>query len=129
MRQVGWPYKEEFSCHRCGNCCRGDGYVAVTEGEIDRAARLLEIPTDEFIRRFCQRTKSGGFELLSQGDPEGSCIFLFEERGLFGCRIQEAKPDQCKAFPFSWRPSHAEEYCDGLRALAGKGKSKRRTMN
>jgi Fe-S-cluster containining protein len=128
-REVGWPYKKEFTCHRCGNCCRGEGFVAVTESEIDAAARFLEIPVTEFLREYCQQTKSGGWEIISQGDLYQSCIFLFEEKGLFGCRIHGAKPHQCKGFPFDWRPRDAEEYCAGLRALAGREAPTRRTMS
>lgn len=128
-REVGWPYKREFECHRCGNCCRGEGFVAMTEGEIDRAAAFLGISVSEFLTQFCQQTKSGGWELISQGDLLQSCIFLFEEKGLYGCRIHGAKPEQCKGFPFEWRPRDAEEYCAGLRALAGLGKPKRQTMS
>jgi Fe-S-cluster containining protein len=129
-RRPGWPYKREFACHRCGNCCRGEGFVDVTESEIERAARFLGITAAEFIRQYCQRTASGGFEVISQGDVLQSCIFLFEdEKGLFGCRIHGAKPDQCAAFPFNWRPRDAEEYCAGLRALAGREAPTRRTMS
>lgn len=128
-RKVGWPYKTEFVCHRCGNCCRGDGYVEMTSGDIDRAAEYLGMDRHDFIHQYC---KKGGDDwyLHDQEDEERSCIFLFQdEKGLFGCRIHRAKPAQCQGFPFNWRPRNAVKYCDGLRALEGLPPAKKKNMD
>jgi Fe-S-cluster containining protein len=115
-RQLGWPYKKDFACHRCGNCCRGDGYVEMTESDVTRAARYLGITDGDFIREYCLPGGDGRI-LKDQSDPERSCIFLIEENGLYGCRIHGAKPDQCAGFPFRWRPRNVMEFCEGMRAL------------
>lgn len=115
----GWPYKEEFQCHRCGNCCRGDGFVDLTPDDILRASRLLGLTGEEFIETYCRRDGEL-IILLDQGDELESCIFLTEdEEGLAGCRIHEAKPSQCAGFPFRWRPRNILKFCDGMRALEG----------
>lgn len=115
----GWPYKKDFQCHRCGNCCRGDGFVDLSAADIARAARLLGLDEEQFIDTYCIRT--GDMIILrDQEDDLQSCIFLFEDgEGLAGCRIQEGKPDQCAAFPFGWRPRNVLQFCDGMRALEG----------
>lgn len=128
-RQQGWPYKKEFSCHRCGNCCRGDGYVDVTESDIERGARELGMTAGEFIRLYCKRQGNGTWGLIDQGDDLQSCVMLTEEDGLFGCRIHKAKPEQCIGFPFTWRPRDAINFCAGVRAAAGLDQPKRKTMN
>ncbi len=115
----GWPWKTEFACHRCGNCCRGDGYVELTPADIRRAAAYLDLPPDRFLADYCQ-SHGEGVILVDQNDEAHSCIFLEEnDEGLFGCRIHGAKPEQCASFPFHWRPRNAMKFCDGLRALEG----------
>lgn len=128
-REIGWPWKEEFACHRCGNCCRGDGYVEMTELDIARAALHLGIDEAEFLRRYTKGTPGDLVILRDQEDEVKSCIFLTrDEKGLYGCRIHTAKPEQCQGFPFMWRPRDAVDFCDGLRALEGLPPTSRETM-
>lgn len=115
----GWPYKKEFECHRCGNCCRGDGFVDMTEQDIAAAAAHLSLTREAFLAEYCL-PGSDGYILRDQDDEAQSCIFLtVDERGLSGCRIHAAKPSQCSAFPFQWRPRNVLSFCDGMRALEG----------
>lgn len=115
----GWPYKQEFKCHRCGNCCRGNGYVDMTPDDIDRAAGFLGITVEEFRQEYCIDLFDQTI-LRDQEDDLKSCIFLFEdEEGLAGCRIHGEKPTQCAGFPFLWRPKNILKFCDGMRALEG----------
>ena len=79
-RQVGWPYKKEFTCHRCGNCCRGDGFVEMSEDDIVRAAWLLDVTEEEFVAKYCEHSPGGGeIFLKDQQDDLQSCIFLIED--------------------------------------------------
>ena len=129
QREQGWPYKDEFHCHRCGNCCRGDGYVEMTMSDIARAALLLEITEAEFLRVYTKGTPGDLVLLLDQVDEVKSCIFLTQdEKGLYGCRIHKAKPSQCEGFPFMWRPRDVTDFCDGMRALEGLPPTRRETM-
>ena len=115
----GWPYKKEFQCHRCGNCCRGEGFVEMEEDDLARASAFLGIDRETFVAEYC-RDVVGLTILKDQEDDLKSCIFLFEdEKGLAGCRIHGAKPSQCAAFPFHWRPRNVLSFCDGMRALEG----------
>lgn len=106
---------DKFTCTRCGNCCRGTGYVYVSTDEVDRIAAQLELPTDDFLETYCE-THRGHLVLKSQKNQD--CIFL--EDNL--CRVHDVKPDQCRKWPF-WRSvvetysgfRHAKSYCEGLK--------------
>lgn len=111
-------FQNEFTCHRCGNCCRGDGYVEITDDDITRASAYLGITEGEFLDTYCHEYDDV-VHLRDQDDILQSCIFLTEEKGLFGCRIHQAKPEQCAGFPFKWRPRDLIEFCHGARAAMG----------
>lgn len=128
MTRPPWPYDREFTCHRCGNCCRGDGFVDMTESDIARAALALGMSEGDFIRDFC-KAGGDGYILKDQEDEERSCIFLTDEEGLSGCRIHAAKPEQCASFPFGWRPRNVMQFCEGMRALVNMPKPKRGSMS
>ena len=54
MAEPEWPYKvEPFQCHRCGNCCRGDGFVDMSADDLARAAALLGRSPEQFLAEFC----------------------------------------------------------------------------
>jgi Fe-S-cluster containining protein len=128
-RRQGWPYKKPFVCHRCGNCCRGDGFVDLSQDDIARAAAYLELSEAEFLARYAVQ-QGDSWILRDQEDAAQSCIFLFEDdKGLAGCRIHGAKPTQCAGFPFEWRPRDAADFCEGIRALEGLPPARRRTMS
>lgn len=107
-----------FSCHRCGNCCRGDGVVVMYPRDIRRAALYLDMTEEAFLAEYGRPVPDGGHVLRDQGDALRSCIFLTPDNG---CRIHEAKPQQCRDFPRKWRPPNVLDYCAGLRAAANLG--------
>ena len=107
-----------FQCQPgCTNCCTQKGFVYLTESDLVRIARFLEMPAADFERRYVYRTKN----LLRLRMPRhGQCHFLREN----GCSIHPAKPTQCRIFPFwpelvdskrAWRKTAA--WCPGI----GKG--------
>jgi Fe-S-cluster containining protein len=49
---------------------------------------------------------------LTEG-PGGACIFL--EGDPATCRIQAAKPQQCRDFPFTWRYENIAQVCPAAR--------------
>lgn len=127
MAESEWPYEvEPFECHRCGNCCRGDGYVDMTEDDLDRAADLLGRTREQFLAEYCGTQPDGKIHLIDQADPLRSCIFL---GGDNLCRIHAAKPVQCTGFPMKWRPPDALDLCAGLRSAAGLPPPTRRTIS
>jgi Fe-S-cluster containining protein len=79
-----WHDGIRFTCQGSGNCCHargGYGYVYLTLE--DRAA---------FTRRYCAKTEG----ILHLKHPERDCVFLEEGR----CRVYEARPTQCRTWPF-----------------------------
>ncbi len=122
-----WPYPVgSFVCHQCGNCCRGDGFVELTEADISAMARSFGMKEPEFLERYCQYHKpSRRWHLIDQGDELQSCIFLTEDNR---CRVHTAKPEQCEGFPTRWRSANIADYCEGWRAMEGKPPAKRKTI-
>ena len=89
---------EHFNCTKCGDCCRWPGSVLLTDGDITRMAEFLQLPEEEFISRHT-RLAPNRIQLALNEEPDGSCIFLEENR----CAVYGARPEQCRSFPFAWR--------------------------
>ena len=89
-----------FQCQMCRYCCSAEpGYVYLTKDDIDRAAKALSISFDEFIDKYCRLVSFGSYSLVSlQERPDYDCIFLTPA----GCGIYEARPLQCRTYPF-WK--------------------------
>lgn len=89
----------------------------LTEDDVARAARFLDMTAEAFEKRYVYRTRN----LRRLRIPRGSlCRFLRAD----GCSIHPAKPTQCRIFPFwpeltenrrEWRQTAA--WCPGI----GKG--------
>jgi uncharacterized protein len=107
-----------FECQPgCTECCRKQGFVYLTEGDLMRAAEFLGLTPQDFERRYVYRTR----HLLRLRTPRDSRCHFLESAG---CSIHPAKPTQCRAFPFwpelvdsrrEW--NQAKAYCPGI----GKG--------
>jgi Fe-S-cluster containining protein len=89
-----------FACRRCGNCCSGKGsVVVVTPREREALARRLGMTVAEFEAR---HTRVSMDDVVLVDDEEtGDCEWL-ERRadGTTACRVNAAKPDQCRSYPF-----------------------------
>lgn len=97
MTQRPW-YRDglRFECTGCGGCCSGEpGYVWVDDDEIAGMAALMKISVESFERRFV-RNEAGGKSLVEY--PDGDCIFL--EPDSRRCSVYEARPVQCRTWPF-----------------------------
>lgn len=105
-----------FSCTQCGNCCTGaPGYVWMIEEEIERLRDHLGLSREEFGRRYLRRV-GPRHSLIEK--PDGDCVFWDRDGG---CTVYEARPDQCRTWPFwphnlqserSWR--QAGRHCPGI---------------
>jgi uncharacterized protein len=118
---------EPFHCERCGNCCLGEGFVSVSDEECQRIADLLGMPLAHFLAIYTHH-ELGYERWLTDGiGDDVPCIFLErDEKGLASCRIQNAKPEQCRTFPREWRREGFTEWCAGMRPRKAKhGKSRR----
>lgn len=106
-----------FECTACGKCCVNHGdyaLVFLTGQDIARAAEKLDLSSKEFLKRYTRRVH-GERVLQDRGD---GCVFL-DPDGL--CRIYEARPLQCRTFPFwkenlnphTWKKAIARD-CPGV---------------
>ncbi|HJS74220.1 MAG TPA: YkgJ family cysteine cluster protein [Vicinamibacteria bacterium] len=84
-----------FSCHQCGNCCRGSqpGWVYVTPFRLSRIAAFLGRTERSLRRDYVRKDENGDTVLQLKGN--GDCVFWDE-----GCTIYPERPRQCRTFPF-----------------------------
>jgi len=100
----------EFTCQRCGVCCRVPGYVTLAQGEAETIAAFLGLDVYAFTERYTMLTfNRKDLSLIEQED--GSCIFLQTDNS---CHIQPVKPEQCKNFPHRWKSAQLRQRCPGL---------------
>ena len=90
----------------------------VTIEEIDRLAAFRNQTRDEFSRQFVRRVQSR-LSLIER--PGGDCIFWDRE---VGCTVYEARPVQCRTWPFWPENVETEDDWDHVRSVcpgAGRG--------
>ncbi|NGX63356.1 MAG: hypothetical protein KR126chlam6_00764 [Candidatus Anoxychlamydiales bacterium] len=112
-----------FKCHKnCSKCCTGSpGYVWLTTQEIDKIAKFLKIPKENFLKTFTRSIK--GKISLKENFSNFDCCFLKDKK----CQIYEARPKQCKTFPF-WKSNlqsqrawqFQKKHCPGIDDTSGK---------
>ncbi len=104
-----------FAClPGCADCCRRQGYVYLTEQDIQRAAAFLNMSAADFEARYVFRTRNA---LRLRKPRDSQCHFFRDD----GCAIHPAKPTQCRLFPFwpelledsrAWKRTAA--WCPGI---------------
>ena len=108
------PDLSAFRCRRCGECCRiPGGLVRLREDECAALAAALGMDERTFIDRHTLLAPDRR-SLVLRDHADGSCEML-DTDGL--CRVQSAKPAQCRDFPLRWRNPDSFRVCPGLRAL------------
>lgn len=119
MIQEGFSYA--FNPHACascgGNCCTGEsGNIFVSVTEITAIAKLLEMDESQFRREFLR--KEAYRYSLKEKKVNGSHDCVFFSRSQNGCTIYQARPLQCRTFPF-WdyfrhRVDELKQECPGI---------------
>jgi len=107
----------DFACRRCGNCCRaGHGRVWFEPEELPAMAAARGMEEQAFAALHVTRV---GERLSLREGPHGRCSLL---EGLNECSVYEARPEQCRSFPY-WPAileggpalERAAAYCRDLR--------------
>ena len=101
MTQEGFSYAfDPSACASCGgNCCTGEsGNIFVSVTEIAAIAQLLGMDEREFRRNYL-RKEIYRYSLKEQV-VNGSHDCVFFDRKANGCSIYQARPLQCRTFPF-----------------------------
>lgn len=123
-----------FTCTQCGNCCTGSsGFVWIGDEELTRLAEHLGLSREVTVRRHC-RTINGKLSLKERKTDAGKfdCIFLTGiPGGIRGCGVYEARPLQCRTWPFWPENIDSEETWDAIHAKTcpGMNRGKRYTRS
>ncbi|MDR0377195.1 MAG: YkgJ family cysteine cluster protein [Spirochaetaceae bacterium] len=113
-----------FSCTRCSACCRVDpGYVFLSKTDAAILAGALSMEYTEFTETYCRWIDDyeGKARLSLKEKANYDCVFWKK-----GCTVYEARPVQCRTFPFWPDILASQETWDnaGL-SCPGIGKGKR----
>ena len=101
MKQDGFDYAfSPNACQTCqGRCCTGEsGYIYVNKNEIEKISKLLNLEIKEFVKRYLFKKMYKYSIKEIQYNDSFECIFYDRESN--GCKIYDARPTQCKTFPF-----------------------------
>ncbi len=101
MKQEGFDYTfTPDACATCqGRCCTGEsGYIYVNKKEIENIAKLLQLDVKEFVQKYLFKKMYKYSIKEIQYNDSFECIFYDRESN--GCKIYDARPTQCKTFPF-----------------------------
>jgi len=101
----------QFSCSGCGDCCRWTGAVLLEASDILRLAARLALSEQEFIDGHT-RLAPNRLQLALLDQEDGSCAYLEGNR----CSVYEARPEQCRTFPYAWSVSEGCPELDRLTA-------------
>jgi len=89
-----------FECRECGGCCAGptEGYIWVSEPEIELIANYLKTTPGELRRRYLRRV--GARTTIVEHRTTKDCIFLRQVDEKRRCAIYPVRPNQCRTWPF-----------------------------
>ncbi len=93
---------DEDACSSCrGKCCCGQtGYVWLSSYDIDKIVLFLKTNFVDFKEKFL-RKKGNKFALKEKDNPtENGFECIFFDSIKMECSIYEARPAQCKEYPF-----------------------------
>jgi Fe-S-cluster containining protein len=91
-------YKDglRFQCTGCGDCCTGaPGFVWVNKEEIAALAAKVGLDEDEFESRYVREI---GVRKSLVEFNNGDCVFF--DGKTRKCKVYEARPRQCRTWPF-----------------------------
>ena len=90
----------QSACYSCGGrCCTGEsGYIYVNKNEMERIASFLEMDIETFKEKYLYK-KGYKYSIKEvKVDESYECVFYDKEHN--GCLIYQARPIQCRTFPF-----------------------------
>lgn len=111
----------KFTCSQCGDCCTGaPGYVWVNGDEIRAIAELRGETLEEFEAKFVRKL---GIRKSLKEFANGDCVFFDSKTRK--CGVYEARPRQCRTWPF-WDSNlrNEEEWQRTCEVCPGSGQGK-----
>jgi len=123
IKKAGFNYGfEPSACDSCsGNCCIGEsGYIWINKTEIENLAQHLNKTIEEVRLKYLKRI-GYKFSIIENqlSKSNYACVFFDLEKRQ--CSIYEARPIQCRTFPFwdYFKENEKEVYeeCPAIRNL------------
>ena len=109
-------------CNSCkGNCCIGEsGYIWINSQEIQALAFHLKISSEDLKKRYLNKIeyKYSIKEIQLASNNYACCFFDLDKKQ---CSVYDARPNQCRTFPFwdYFKKNEEEVYkeCPAIRSL------------
>jgi hypothetical protein len=101
IKQDGYSYSfDANACSTCSaRCCTGEsGYIHVNSREIEDISKLLGLSIEDFTQNYL--FKNGYKYSIKERKFGESYECAFYNRETNGCAVYEARPMQCRTFPF-----------------------------
>ena len=118
-------YKDglHFECQRCSFCCgHSPGFVYLSYEDLDRLCDFFKLSRTDFISKYCRWVNyyEGKTVLALLEKKNWDCI-LWEN----GCSAYEARPVQCRTYPFwAWMVKDKEMWDECAKDCPGMNKGK-----
>ena len=104
--EIWWMEGLKFGCTACGKCCQNEGEVWMDSDEFADLTTYLQKSPLSVLDQYSERIMNGWVKMKSQGSDDSAldatksnrCIFLGENGKE--CSIYEARPIQCRTYPF-----------------------------
>ncbi|MCR5079837.1 MAG: YkgJ family cysteine cluster protein [Treponema sp.] len=88
----------KFKCQRCSACCgKSPGFVFLSKKDLEKLCDFFSMKPAEFVEKYCRWT------VYYEGK---TVLALFEQKNYDcvlwnnGCSAYEARPVQCRTYPF-----------------------------
>ncbi len=91
FRRAAQDIHDQIDCRECAECCRV-GEVELSDRDIEKLARFLGLPVNEFVEKFVMEGEDGD-RILRRS--QAGCVFLQGN----DCTVYEARPANCDRFP------------------------------
>lgn len=107
MENTFYEHGLRFGCTRCSRCCRIEpGFVFLSYEDLERLIAHFRISPAAFLETYCRRVDLGIATRLSLREKENYDCILWS---VDGCSAYEARPLQCRSYPF-WEPHLESEH-------------------
>ncbi|MBC8309307.1 MAG: YkgJ family cysteine cluster protein [Phycisphaerales bacterium] len=113
-----------FSCMQSGNCCTGPpGAVWFNDEEGRAMAKKLNLAVETFYQRYTRMVGTRWSLRENSIDGKYDCVFLNRKTKKPSCLLYEARPSQCRTWPFwpenlssetDWHRAKKETPCPGM---------------
>ncbi len=88
-----------FECQQCSHCCRDfPGLVKLSQEDLLRLAAWAELTAEQFKQVYCRSVECADKKTYLVLKELSNCDCIFWQNG--GCIAYEARPLQCRTFPF-----------------------------